>query len=78
MATKEEKFLVALFLMEQKVQMNDELKPIDAARSIGLSEKSMKNSINMLAQTNFLKKSGARVRLTLLGREFVKSFLKSS
>jgi hypothetical protein len=75
MATKEEKFLVSLAFMEKTAGIDSQLNPLDAARPIGLSEKSMKNSINMLAQTNFLKKCGSFVQLTPQGREFVSSFL---
>jgi len=78
MATKEEKFLAALFQMERKTALDCELNPLEAARTIGLSEKSMKNSINMLAQTNFLKKKGSSVSITPQGRELALSLLKSS
>ena len=77
MATKEEKFLVALYKMEKKIGLDKELKPLEAADSIGLSEKSMKNSINMLAQTNFLKKNGVFVHLTPQGRALVLKLLSS-
>lgn len=78
MATKEEKFLVALFQMEQKRTLDDELNPLEAACSIGLSEKSMKNSINMLAQTNFLQKRGSCVSLTPQGRSLALFLLNAS
>lgn len=73
MATKEEKFLVALYRLEQK-GLSTPLNPLEAACSIGLSAKSMKNSINMLAQTNFLTKQGSLVQLTPQGRALAQSF----
>ena len=73
MATKEEKFLIALSRLEKQGEID--LNPLQAASSIGLSEKSMKNSINMLAQTNFLKKHGPFVQLTPQGRALVESLV---
>ena len=73
MATKEEKFLAALFKLEQKSTKDCVLDPRVAAGTVGLSDKSMRNSINMLAQINFLKKCNMNVQMTPQGREFVLS-----
>ncbi|MBJ7449274.1 MAG: hypothetical protein JHC93_02820 [Parachlamydiales bacterium] len=76
--TKEESFMIKL--AELTHYLDDGPTPIEFVRigqAVGISEKSAKNAVNMLAQTNFVKKIGTNaVTLTPQGERLVAFLLK--
>lgn len=74
MATKEEKFLAALLKQEQTKGLQVLLDPRHAARAIGLGDKAVVNTINILAGTNFIVKHGDMVQLTAQGRALAERY----
>ena len=75
-ATKEEKLLLALYHKESPHSDDIPLDPASVARAVGLSEKALKNSVNLLARANMLKKIGDQIVLTPHGRNMCQLLMR--
>lgn len=77
--TKEERFLIELY--RKTIDLKNKEKTFDSfvlGKILGMSQRLIKTTIQILAQANFIKKlDNTKILLTEHGEKLVKSLLKS-
>lgn len=77
--TKEERFLVHLHKMAMETgNLSESFDFSEIAKSLGQSEKGVKTTVQILASTNFIKKTGkTKVHITPHGKKLVEQLENS-